>query len=134
MVKGVLEGCDNERKIFAVVFATMTAFRKVANHPLMALPPAHLHYTDREDNADRDGYDYATDKTEFNFHPDKAGKAPRFWAVNDQTPAGIVASSTKFQAVRALCRKWRTEGKKFLIFSQSTRMLDLLERAVFGPG
>ncbi|CAD7973116.1 unnamed protein product [Amoebophrya sp. A120] len=51
----------------------------------------------------------------------------------DQSPEGIVESSSKFQVILHLVQQWRKNREKFVIFSSSTQMLNLLEYAIFEP-
>lgn len=54
-------------------------------------------------------------------------------AFPDQSPAGLVHSSTKLGAIKKLVQLWRKTKQKFLIVSYSTAFLNLIETAVLRP-
>lgn len=46
----------------------------------------------------------------------------------------LVAASGKLQVLRAILRKWRDQGHRALVFSQSKQMLSILESLMHGEG
>ncbi|KAF8561212.1 hypothetical protein P879_07929 [Paragonimus westermani] len=111
MCKDLLNGKGN-------VFSALTMLRKLCNHPdlvtggprdrLMVGPEVP------EDDRDRDGVDIVNQY--------------------EWTRFGCPRRSSKMLVVASLLHNWADQGHKVLLFSQSRRMLNLLERLVLSMG
>ncbi|CAD7973208.1 unnamed protein product [Amoebophrya sp. A25] len=96
-------------------FQLIGELRKICNHPVLNLPQEEQMWTRGDAPLD--------------FEEDEDGSVPL-----DQSQEGLMEAGAKVKLIRTLCNRWRREGRRFLIFSESKKFLDLLDYCVFGPG
>ncbi|AFN83658.1 DNA repair and recombination protein [Encephalitozoon romaleae SJ-2008] len=97
----------------ANLLSGISMLRKVCNHP-------RLFFSRRPDVSE----DYSSEVSN-----EKNNEGSRT-SLDGEERYGLVSSSCKVKILMDLLKKWKKEGSKVLIFSQTIRMLDIIERCI----
>ncbi|UYI26720.1 DNA excision repair protein [Encephalitozoon cuniculi] len=98
----------------ANLLSGISMLRKVCNHPRLLFP--------RKLGVSEDCEEEASDE--------KNGEDEALELPGADVSYDLVSSSCKIKILVDLLKKWRSEGNKVLVFSQTIRMLDIIERCV----
>ncbi|ADM12171.1 DNA repair and recombination protein [Encephalitozoon intestinalis ATCC 50506] len=98
----------------ANLLSGISMLRKVCNHPRLFIP--------RKEDGSEDLSEEASGE--------KNNEETLGLLKKEESQYGLVSSSCKIKILMDLLKKWKSEGNKVLVFSQTIRMLDIIEKCV----